>query len=70
MKTEHRRETLDTNGAATYLHRTPGSIRNLVMRQKIPFRKPGGRLIFFIDELDAWIEEAPGITLDDIRKDN
>ncbi len=51
---------------AKYLKRTPSSIRNLVMRRQIPFRKAGGRLIFFQEEIDKWLREAPGITLEEI----
>lgn len=61
-------EYLSTEQCAELIHRTPGAIRNLVMRRKIPFRKPGGRLMFLKSELMAWIENAPGVRLEDIQK--
>jgi excisionase family DNA binding protein len=54
--------------AAEYLERSPGAIRNLVLRRKIPFRKVGGRLVFIEEEIRTWIEKAPGMTLDDCLK--
>ena len=50
-----------------YLRRSPGSIRNLVLRRKIPFRKPVGRLLFDKDEIDLWIKDSGGIGLNEIR---
>jgi hypothetical protein len=39
------------------------------LRRKIPFRKVGGRHLMFIeDEITAWIQKAPGVTLDDCMK--
>lgn len=39
-----------------YIKRSPGSIRNMVMRSQIPFKKPAGRLFFIKSEIDKWIE--------------
>jgi len=47
---------------------TPGAIRNLVLRRKIPFRKVGGRLVFLRDEIEKWIASAPGVRLKDLEK--
>ena len=44
------------------------AIRNLVLRRKIPFRKPGGRLMFIRSELIQWIQQAPGLSIEDIGK--
>lgn len=60
---------LNTEQCAEFLGRSPGALRNLVMRRKIPFRKPGGRLIFLKSEILAWIETAPGLKLDEIEND-
>jgi excisionase family DNA binding protein len=57
-----------TQGAAEYLNRSAGAVRNLVLRRAIPFRKPGGRLVFIKSELDGWIETAPGLRLADIQE--
>jgi len=54
---------------AEFLDRSEGAVRNLVLRRKIPFRKVGGRHLMFIeDEITAWIQKAPGVTLDDCMK--
>ncbi len=53
---------LGINQVADMLHRSPAAIRNLVMRRKIPFRKPGGRLLFIESEIKQWVETSPGIT--------
>ena len=62
-------EYLNTEQAADFLIRSSGAIRNLVLRRKIPYRKPGGRLVFLKSELKAWIESAPGVRLDEIKND-
>ena len=46
---------------------TPAAVRNLVARRKIPFRKPGGRLIFIKSEIDGWIRDSSGVKLDQIK---
>lgn len=49
-----------------YIKRSPGAIRNLVLRRAIPYRKPSGRLIFIRGEVDAWIRNAEGVSLEDL----
>ena len=56
----------DTKGLSSYIHRTEGAIRNMVMRRAIPFRKAGGRLVFLEEEIDEWINLSEGATLDEI----
>lgn len=60
-------EYLDTFAVAAFLKRTPGAIRNLVLRRKIPFRKVGGRLLFQKGEIKQWVETAPGLRLSDLK---
>jgi excisionase family DNA binding protein len=57
---------LNTEEVAIYLRRTPGAVRNLVLRRRIPFKKPGGRLLFDVHQIDQWIHESTGISLDEI----
>ncbi|MFC1886057.1 helix-turn-helix domain-containing protein [Thermodesulfobacteriota bacterium] len=57
---------LNTEECGDYLKRSPGAIRNLVMRRKIPFRKPGGRLMFLKAEIDDWIENSPGLKVGEL----
>ena len=45
---------------------TPGAIRNLVMRRRIPFRKAGGRLVFIEHEIVQWVENSPGAKVEDV----
>lgn len=58
---------LTTEECARFIGRTPGAIRNLVMRRAIPFRKPSGRLLFVRTEIENWICESPGVSLKDLR---
>lgn len=48
--------------------RTPAAIRNLCMRRKIPFRRVAGRLLFLKNEIDLWIHNSPGVTLEDLSR--
>ena len=60
-------EIFNTEECGTFIKRTPGAMRNLVMRRKIPFRKVGGRLVFLKSEIVEWIENAPGVRLKDLE---
>ena len=60
---------LTTEQCAVLIGRTPGAVRNLVMRRKIPFRKNGGRLLYLRSEIEEWVEGSPGLSLSDLRKD-
>lgn len=68
MQNKELSKYLNTNEVAKLIKRTPGAVRNLVMRRAIPFRKPAGRLMFIRSEIEAWIESAPGMTIKDIEK--
>jgi hypothetical protein len=57
----------DVNELSSYIKRSPGSIRNLVLRRQIPFRKPAGRLVFIKQEIDEWIIKSEGIGLDQLQ---
>ena len=54
------KEYLNVEELALYIKRSKGAIRNLVLRRAIPYRKPAGRLMFLKNEIDEWIENAPG----------
>ena len=58
---------LDTKDVANLLNRSPGAVRNLVLRRKIPFRKVAGRLAFIKDEIEEWIAASPGIRLEELH---
>lgn len=48
------------------IRKTPGAICNLVLRRAIPFRKPGGRLLFIRKEIDSWIKDSGGISAQEL----
>ena len=55
---------LNTRQLAAYLNKSEKSIRSLAFRRQIPYRKPGGRLLFIKEEVDSWIEASSGISLE------
>jgi hypothetical protein len=59
---------LTTDECADFIGRTPGAVRNLVMRRMIPYRKPAGRLVFLKSEIEKWIVQSPGLTIDQYFK--
>ena len=62
------KEFLTTVECAKLIGRTPGAVRNLVLRRMIPYRKPAGRLIFLKSEIERWIVQSPGLTVDQYFK--
>ncbi len=62
-------EYLNTAQLSKLIGRSEAGIRNLVLRRRIPFRKPGGRLVFVRSEIEAWIDQAPGIRLEELEED-
>ena len=60
-------EIMTIDQVASLLGRTPAAVRNLTYRRKIPYRKPAGRLIFLRSEVESWISNAPGLSLEQIR---
>ena len=65
---EARKEYLSASECGTLIGRSPGAIRNLVLRRAIPYRKPAGRLLFLRSEIEKWVEGAPGVRLAEIEK--
>jgi excisionase family DNA binding protein len=57
---------LTVNQLSNYLNRSSGAVRNLVLRRAIPYRKAGGRLIFDKEEIDAWIKNSQGVSLEEL----
>jgi hypothetical protein len=49
------------------IRRTSAALRNLVLRKRIPFRKPGGRLIFLLSEIESWVNESHGLTWEELK---
>jgi hypothetical protein len=63
-----RDELMSTTELSEFVKRTPGGIRNLVLRRRIPYRKVEGRLVFLRSEIEAWIENSPGNRLSQMTK--
>lgn len=57
-------EPYTTEQLSAYLGRSPQAIRDLVYRREIPYRKPGGRLLFLKHEIERWIEVSGGLSLE------
>ena len=64
---DQRKKFWNTNEVAEFLGKSPGAIRNLVLRRLIPYRKVAGRLVFLPDEIEEWVEKAPGVRLKDLK---
>ena len=61
-------EYLSVKELSGYLKRSEGAVRNLVLRRKIPFRKPGGRLLFDRSQIDMWIKQSEGVGIEDLER--
>jgi excisionase family DNA binding protein len=48
-------QTLDLKEAAAYLKISPYTLRNWCAAKTIPFHKAGRRVVFFREELEAWL---------------
>jgi excisionase family DNA binding protein len=59
---------LTVDEAAAILGRTTHAIYRLVERRKLPHRKYGRRVVFLERELTAFIEDLPGLSLEDVRE--
>ena len=66
---QEKSEYLNIAELASYIKRSKGAIRNLVLRRAIPYRKPAGRLLFIKEEIDEWVQMAPGKSLEEIQGD-
>ena len=57
---------LDVRGAAAFLGVTEKTLRARVARHQVPFRVWGGRVVFVRAELERFLDELPGCTLNKI----
>ena len=60
------RQYLTIIQCAELIGRSPSAIRNLCLRRKIPYRKAGGRLVFLTHEIQSWVEQGEGISLEEL----
>jgi excisionase family DNA binding protein len=56
---------IDASRTAQYLGITTQALYNLVARRFVPFRKMGKKLVFDVQELDAYIARLDGIGADE-----
>ncbi len=56
---------LSVKEVAARIRRTERAVRHMVARRTIPFRKVGGKLLFFEDEIARWLAEAPGVSAEE-----
>ena len=68
MKSLKDKEYLNSEETGEFLGKSPAAVRNLVLRRKIPFRKPAGRLVFIRSEIEQWIMDSPGVRPEDIKQ--
>lgn len=59
---------LDVRGAAVFLGTTEKTLRGMIARQLVPYRRLNSRIIFLRSEIERFIVDLPGVTLDDARK--
>ena len=57
---------LDVRAAAAFLGVTEKTLRARVARHQVPFRVWGGRVVFVRAELDKFLDQLPGCSLDEI----
>ena len=64
----NKRKPLYVPEVAQSLRRSEASIRKMVARGQIPYRLRAGRIYFFSDELEEWLDSAPSVRLEDFKK--
>ena len=50
--------------AAQILGKSEMAVYQDVARRRIPFRKSGRRIYFFVEELQEYLDRQPGVTVD------
>jgi excisionase family DNA binding protein len=57
---------LTTYEAAKVLSCSLSALYKLVARRKIPFRRKGKKIVFLERELETYLDELPGMKLDEL----
>lgn len=52
------RKYLNVKDLCKYIYRSESSVRKMVMRKEIPFRKVGSRVLFVEEEIDQWVDNG------------
>lgn len=58
---------LDVRGAAAFIGTTEKTLRGMIDRQRIPFRRLNSRIVLLRSELESFLSGLPGCTLDEAR---
>jgi len=59
---------LDVHACASLLGTSTRSIRGLVAKKVIPFRKLGSRIIFLRSEIESWVANLPGCSVEEAQE--
>lgn len=59
---------LDMRGGSIFFGWTEKKTRGMVERKLIPFRRLGARIIFIRAELETWLANLPGCTIDQAQE--
>jgi hypothetical protein len=60
-------QIIDVAGAADFFGVTERAIRSRIARQQIPFRRLGGSIVFSRAELERFLCELPGVSIEEAR---
>jgi len=58
---------LDVRGAAAFLGTTEKTLRGLIARQLVPYRRLNSRIILVRSELERFLVDLPGVTIDEAK---
>jgi len=68
VATKPQAEVLDVVSAALLLGATEKAVRQRIARRLLPFRRLGGRIVFLRAELETFLSDLPGVTVDEARE--
>lgn len=60
-------QALNVMEAAHLVGMTPKAVRQRIARRTLPFRKLGGRIIFFKNELEEFLRDLPGCHVEEAQ---
>jgi hypothetical protein len=58
---------LDVRSAAAFLGTSEKTLRGLIARQLVPFRRLNSRIVLLRSELESFLLGLPGVTLDEAQ---
>jgi len=60
--------TLDVRQVAIFLGWSEKRVRGHIARQTLPHRKQGGRILFLRSEIERFLDNLPGLTVEEAMK--